>query len=316
MDKPWWIWAIFFAVVASLWALDQGVLHKKNKEVTFKESIFFTLFYMFCSLLFAGFVWYELGSPSAKLYLTGYLVEFTLSLDNIFAISLIMNYFAIPRIYQHRVLFWGILGAVIFRGIMIALGAVLIAKFHWVLYLFSAFLIYTGIKMIAVSEEDEMNVEENKLLNFLKKRVRITEDHHENKFLVKLPDSTGKLITYATPAGIAVLLIEIADVIFAVDSVPAIFAITSDAFIVYTSNIFAILGLRNLYFALDALLHRFKYLKYSLAIVLMFIGGKIFAVEIFNMDHFPEWISLTTTVTLLAGGMIYSLIKTKDEVVE
>jgi tellurite resistance protein TerC len=314
MEKPLWVWGLFFAVVLVLWILDQGLLHKKNEEISFKQSIGLTVLYMFFALMFGMWVWYYLGAKSGKLFITGYLVEFTLALDNIFAISLIMTYFAIPRKYQHRVLFWGILGAIIFRGIMIALGATLIAKFHWILYFFSAFLIYTGIKMIAVVDEEAKDMGESKILKFLMKKLRVTKEHHGEKFIVKLPDVTGKLVTFLTPAGIAILFIEIADVVFAVDSVPAIFAITSDPYIVYTSNIFAILGLRNLYFALDALLHRFKYLKYSLSIVLIFIGSKIFIVDIFGMDHFPEWISLSTTIGLIVGGVVYSLFKTKKTV--
>lgn len=308
------MWGVFFAIIAVLWILDQGIIHKKNKEIGFKESITYTIIYMFVALLFGGWVWYELGAGPGKLYITGYLVEFTLAMDNIFAISLIMTYFAIPRIYQHRVLFWGIMGAIIFRGIMIGAGAAVIEEFEWVLYLFAIFLIFTGIKMLFASggDDEEMKVEDNKFLMFLKRKLPVSDEHHDDKFLIKLPDTkTGKLKWFLTPAGIALILCEFADVIFAVDSVPAIFAITKDPFIVYTSNIFAILGLRNLYFSLDAMIHRFKYLKYSLSIVLIFIGGKIFVGHL--VGHIPEWVSLLVTVLLLGGGVVYSLIKTRGQ---
>jgi tellurite resistance protein TerC len=314
MEKPLWMWGMFFAIIATLWVLDQGVLHKKNKVVSFKESIFLTILYMVIALGYGGWIWYELGATSGKQYITGYLVEFTLAMDNIFAISLIMTYFAIPRIYQHRLLFWGIMGAIVFRGIMIAAGAAIIDEFHWVLYIFASFLIFTGIKMLIVSNDEEQKVEDNKFLMFIKSKLRVTEEHHGQNFIVKKPSPiNGKLVWFFTPAGIALILIEFADVIFAVDSVPAIFAITKDPFIVYTSNIFAILGLRNLYFALDAMIHRFKYLKYSLSLVLIFIGGKMFIPLFTDFKHIPEWISLTVTLVLLIGGVIFSMYKTREK---
>ncbi|HCR85200.1 MAG TPA: hypothetical protein DIV86_00825 [Alphaproteobacteria bacterium] len=306
------MWGLFFGIVLTLWIIDQGVLHKKNREIGFRESIIMTLIYMAVALGYGAWVWFELGAISGKQYITGYLVEFTLAMDNIFAISLIMAYFAIPRKYQHRLLFWGIFGAVVFRGIMIAAGSAVIEEFEWVLYFFAAFLVFTGIKMLVMVGQEEMKVEDNKFLMWLKSKLPVSDHHHGEKFIVKLPDTTtGKLKWFLTPAGIALILIEFADIIFAVDSVPAIFSITKDPFIVYTSNIFAILGLRNLYFALDAMIHRFKYLKYSLAIVLIFIGGKLFAAPI--IGHLPEWVSLTVTVLLLGGGVLYSFIKTKGQ---
>jgi tellurite resistance protein TerC len=210
-------------------------------------------------------------------YFTGFFVEKSLAMDNVFVISLIFTYFAIPRIYQHRVLVWGILGVIVLRGIMIGLGAALINQFDWILFIFGAFLLITGIKMLVIADK-EPDIAGNPILKFLRKHLNVTDELHGEKFFVKGPDpkGCGKLVRFATPLFLALVLIEFADLIFAVDSVPAIFAITTDPYIVYTSNIFAILGLRALYFALAAMVHRFHYLKYALSLVLIFIGAKIF----------------------------------------
>jgi tellurite resistance protein TerC len=239
------------------------------------------------------------------------LIEKSLALDNVFVIALIFAYFAIPRMYQHRVLFWGILGVIVLRAIMIGLGAAIVDQFGWVLYLFGAFLILTGVKMLWMID-NMPDIGNNPLLKLMRKRMRVTDGLHGNRFWVKRPASAAAdapMVWWATPLFFALVLIEFADLIFAVDSVPAIFAITDDPFIVYTSNIFAILGLRALYFALAAVIHRFKYLKYALAAVLIFIGGKIFYNQIFGkMD---PWISLGVTFGLLAVGIIVSLYKTR-----
>jgi tellurite resistance protein TerC len=223
---------------------------------------------------------------------------------------MIFGYFAVPRKYQHRVLFWGILGVIVMRGIMIALGAAMVSQFSWVLYLFGAFLLFTGIKMLWMADT-ESNVGENPLLGFLRRHLRVTESFHGQRFWVKEPDASGKLVWTATPLFMCLMLVEAVDLIFAVDSVPAIFAITQDPFIVYTSNIFAILGLRALYFALAAMIHRFRYLKYALALVLVFIGCKIFAVNLFG--KMPAWISLSVTFGLISGGIVYSLWRTRQD---
>jgi tellurite resistance protein TerC len=238
-------------------------------------------------------------------------VEKTLAMDNVFVIAMIFTYFAIPRQYQHRVLFWGILGVIVLRGIMIGLGATLVAQYHWVLYIFVVFLILTGIKMLFAGDA-EMDISQNPVLKFLKRRMHVTEDLHGHAFFVKRPDATGRLVRYATPLFLALVLIEIADVIFAVDSVPAVFAITSDPFIVYTSNIFAILGLRALYFALAAIIHRFHYLKYALSVLLVFIGSKIFVADLMGWEKFPASWSLGVTFAILAAGVIFSLWKTRE----
>ncbi len=238
------------------------------------------------------------------------MVEKTLAMDNIFVIALIFAFFSVPREYQHRVLFWGILGVIILRGIMIGLGATIVEQYHWVLYIFAAFLILTGFKMLFMADK-EHKIEENGLVRFLKRRMNVTEELHGHDFFVKKPDPvTGKIRRFATPLFLALVMIEIADLVFAVDSVPAVFTITTDPYIVYTSNIFAILGLRALYFALDAILHRFAYLKYALSVLLIFIGSKIFIADALGWEKFPpEW-SLGITFVILGVGVAYSLWKT------
>jgi tellurite resistance protein TerC len=312
MDKPLWMWGAFLGVVIVLLILDLGFLHKKEKEISIKESLLMSAFYITIGLLFGGFVWLELGATAGKEYITGFIVEKTLALDNIFVISLVFAYFAVPRIYQHRVLFWGILGVIVLRAIMIGLGAAIVSEFSWVLYIFAIFLIVTGVKMFFMVDK-EMDIANNPLLKFMKKRMRIANELHGKKFSVMLPakDNPNKNVRWFTPLFVALIIIEFVDLIFAVDSVPAIFAITTDPYIVYTSNIFAILGLRALYFALNAVIHRFKYLKYSLAMVLVFIGGKVVVAGILGIEKVPPSISLSVTAALLFGGVIYSLIKTK-----
>ena len=232
-------------------------------------------------------------------------------MDNVFVIALIFTFFAIPRQYQHRVLFWGILGVIVLRALMVGMGAALVSEFSWVLYLFGAFLVFTGIKMWLMVDHVP-DIADNPLLKFLKKHMRVTEQLHGNAFWVRQADPlTGKLARTATPLFLALVMIELVDLVFAVDSVPAIFAITTDPFIVYTSNIFAILGLRALYFALAAMIHRFKYLKYALALVLVFIGTKIFLVGF--IGKFPPAISLGVTFGLIAGGVFVSLWKTRGQ---
>lgn len=245
--------------------------------------------------------------------MTAFVVEKTLALDNVFVIALIFSYFAIPRQYQHRVLFWGILGVIVLRGLMIGLGATLVAEYSWVLFIFAAVLIFTGIKML-VTDDKEMDLNANPVLKFMRKRFRVTETLHGNNFFVNQAEAkTGTIQRYMTPLFLALILIEIADLVFAVDSVPAVFAITSDPNIVYTSNIFAILGLRALYFALAAVLHRFHYLKYALAILLVFIGSKVFVAEAMGWEKFPASWSLGITFATLTMGVVYSLWKSKDQ---
>lgn len=312
VDRSLWMWGIFVAIVIVLLALDLGLFHRKQHTIGIKESLAFSLFYFVISLLFGVFVWYQLGAQTGKEFFTGYLIEKSLSMDNIFVISLIFSYFAIPTKYQHRVLFYGILGVIILRGILIGLGAALVNDFEWVLYLFAAFLLFTGVKML-INVEKDMSLEENWLIKTLKHRVRVTDELHGKLFFVKLlHPKTGKMTRYATPLLLALVVVELVDIIFAIDSVPAIFSITTDPYVVYTSNIFAILGLRALYFALSAIIYRFKYLKYALALILIFISSKVFICGIFSIEKFPANISLGVTLALLAGGILFSLYKTRE----
>lgn len=311
LGKPVWVWLAFVGIVITLLAFDLGVLHRKQREISVGESLWLSAGYITAALIFGSWVWWYFGSASGMAYVTGFLVEKSLSMDNVFVIAMIFGYFAVPRIYQHRVLFWGILGVIVLRAMMIGLGATLVAQFSWVLYVFGAFLLLTGIKMLIVADHDP-DIGNNPVLKFMRSRMRVTGALHGQRFFVRIPDpDTGRLAWFATPLFLALALIEIADLIFAVDSVPAIFAITTDPFIVYTSNIFAILGLRALYFALAAAIERFKYLKYALALVLIFIGSKIFAVGI--IGKIPAAISLSVTLGLLTGGVVYSLWRTRGE---
>lgn len=314
LGTPTWMWTVFISLVLGLLALDLGVLHKNSKEIGIRESLLMSGFYIAIGLAFGGWIWYQSGQQSAMEYVTGFVVEKSLAMDNIFIIAMIFSYFAIPRQYQHRVLLWGILGVIILRGIMIAGGAAIVENFHWVLYLFAAFLVFTGLKMLFSSDHDEADIGNNRILKFLRSRLPVTEKLHGEKFFVKETDATtGKLKTFVTPLFLALIMVEIADLIFAVDSIPAIFAITTDPFIVYTSNIFAILGLRALYFALAALIHRFAYLKYALAAVLVFVGSKIFVADMLGIAKIPPAVSLGVTVAILATGIIGSLIATRKE---
>ena len=310
LGKPLWMWLLFIGVVVALLAFDLGVLHKDDHQIGVAESLRMSAMYIILGLSFAGFVYWQMGTEPAAQYLTAFVVEKTLAMDNIFVIALIFGFFAIPREYQHRVLFWGILGVIVLRGIMIGLGATLVEHYSWVLYVFAVFLIFTGIKMLFVDEASH-DLSGNKLVQFMRKRFRVTDELHGNSFIVKQPDPrTGKLVRFATPLLLALVMIEIADLVFAVDSVPAVFTITTDPYIVYTSNIFAILGLRALYFALAAILHRFAYLKYALSLLLVFIGSKIFIADLMGWEKFPPTWSLGITFAILGAGVVFSLWKT------
>ncbi|WP_431297931.1 TerC family protein [Tabrizicola sp. BL-A-41-H6] len=312
LSKPVWMWLLFVGIVIALLVFDLGVLNKKDHEIGVNESLRLSALYIALGVGFSGFVWWQIGFEESKLYLTAFVVEKTLALDNVFVIALIFTYFAIPRMYQHRVLFWGILGVIVLRGIMIGLGATLVAQYSWVLYIFAVFLIFTGIKMM-FTDDKETDISQNPVLKFMKRRMNVTEKLHGNAFWVKEQDAKGKAVWFATPLFLALVLVEIADLVFAVDSVPAVFAITTDPFIVYTSNIFAILGLRALYFALAAVLHRFHYLKYALALLLVFIGSKIFVADALGLEKFPANLSLGITFAILAAGVIYSLWRSRND---
>ena len=315
LGQATWLWLVFIGVVVALLAFDLGVLHRDDHEIGIRESLWLSGGYISVATLFGGWLWWQLGAQSGIDYFTGFIVEKSLSMDNVFVIAMIFSFFAIPRQYQHRVLFWGILGAIVLRAVMIGLGAALVTQFSWVLYIFGAFLVITGIKMLSMSEDDAPDLANNALVRWLQRHLRVTPTLHGNTFFVRAPhptegDKKGAVL-WATPLFLALCMVEMADLIFAVDSVPAIFAITTDPFIVYTSNIFAILGLRALYFALAAMVHRFVYLKYALAMVLVFIGGKIFLVNL--IGKIPSWVSLGVTVGLIAGGVLVSLWKTRGQ---
>jgi len=312
LGKPAWMWLAFISVVFALLAFDLGVLHRKSKEIDVAESLLLSAAYISLGLLFGAWVWWYLGAQSGIEYLTGFAIEKTLAMDNVFIIAVIFTYFSIPRVYQHRVLFWGVLGVIVLRGIMIGIGAPLVENYSWILYVFAVFLIVTGIKMMWVGDQGS-DLSSNPVLVWMKRRFNVTEELHGDKFFIKKIDpATGQESSFITPLFLSLVLIEFADVIFAVDSVPAIFLITTDPFIVYTSNIFAILGLRALYFALAAMVNRFKYLKYALSVLLIFIGSKIFIAWAMGWDKFPPAWSLGITVAILLIGVLYSLWRTRD----
>ncbi len=314
LGKEAWIWLVFVGVVVTLLALDLGVLHNHESEIEVKESLLLSAGYISVATAFGAWVWWIMGAQAGTEFFTGFMIEKSLSMDNVFVIALIFSYFAIPRQFQHRVLFWGILGVIVLRAIMIGLGAALIHQFSWILYVFGAFLVATGIKMWMVADHMP-DIAGNAVLQFLRKRMRVTDNLHGRAFFVQQPDPvTGQQVRWATPLFLALCMVELIDLVFAVDSVPAIFAITNDPFIVYTSNIFAILGLRALYFALAAMIHRFAYLKYALALVLVFIGSKIFLVGFVGKT--PPSISLGVTFGLIVGGVLVSLWKTRQPVAD
>lgn len=315
MGKPVWTWIGFVALVGALLAFDLGVLHKKSHAIGVAESLKLSAFYIAIGLLFGGVVWLWLGQQSGVEYLTGFVVEKSLAMDNIFVIAMIFSYFAVPPAYQHRVLVYGILGVLILRGLMIWAGAALVTQFSWVLYIFAAFLIITGVKMLFGGHEKK-DLGDSRILAFIKRHMRVSNSLDGEKFFTREKDETGRLRRVATPLFLALLMVEFADLIFAVDSIPAIFAITTDPYVVLTSNVFAILGLRALYFALAAMIERFVYLKYALAAVLIFIGSKIFIADMLGLAKIPPLLSLTVTLGILAAGIFGSLWKTRKPAID
>ena len=307
LGKPVWMWLSFIGIVIVLLALDLGVLHRKQREIAITESLVLSAVYISLGLAFGGWIWWYMGETAGMQYVTGFVIEKSLAMDNVFVIAMIFTYFAVPRLYQHRVLFWGILGVIVLRAIMIGVGATLVDQFSWVLYIFAAFLIFTGVKMWQTADA-VYDVAANPVLKWVRKRFNVTAQLHGERFFVKVNG-----VRHITPLFLALIMIEIVDLVFAVDSVPAIFAITTDPFIVYTSNIFAILGLRALYFALAAMVHRFHYLKYALAVLLVFIGSKIFVADAFGLAKITPPVSLAVTFAILAAGIGYSLWKTRQQ---
>ncbi len=290
-----WPWIFFNAFVLLMLALDLGVFHRQSKKITFKNAMIWSAVWIGLAMIFNGWIYYSMGKQPAIEFLTGYLVEKSLSVDNIFVFVLLFGFFKVPDEYRHRVLFWGVIGALVMRAIFIAVGAVLISKFHWIIYLFGAFLVYTGYKMFKKSAADT-HPEDNPLVKWFVKRGKVTSEYHGKKFFVNM---NGKNL--ATPLFLCLLSVEFTDLIFAVDSIPAIFAITKDPFIVYTSNVFAILGLRSLYFALEGVITKFPYLRFGLAIILIFIGIKMLLVDVFKIPVAASLgvIALVLTISIL-----------------
>jgi tellurite resistance protein TerC len=314
MDTPIWLWIGFNIFVLAMLALDLGVFHRKSHAVSGKEALTWSLVWISLSLVFNAviyFYWDRMAPNStytngeaALAFFTGYLIEKSLSVDNIFVFILIFSFFAVPAAYQHRVLFWGILGALIMRGTLIAVGAALLEEFHWIIYVFGAFLIFTGIRM-ALQHEEHVQPDKNPVVKFFRRFMPVTENFEKDQFFVR---RAGKL--FATPLFLILLVVESTDLIFAVDSIPAIFAVTRDPFIVYTSNVFAILGLRALYFLLANVMDKFRYLKFGLSAVLVFIGVKMVIVDFYKI---PIGISLGVVAGILTISILASLWKARKE---
>lgn len=309
MDQLW-LWIGFNAFVLALLALDLGVFHRHAHTVSVREAGLWSVIWICLSLTFNGVVYlfWDRLSPGSSLtnaeaglaFFTGYLIEKSLSVDNIFVFVLIFSYFAVPAIYQHRVLFWGILGALVMRGILIAVGAALLKEFHWIVYVFGGFLIFTGVKM-ALHRDAELHPEKNPLVRLFRRLIPITEVYEGERFLIR---RAGKWM--ATPLLLVLVMVESTDLIFAVDSIPAIFAVTDDPFLVYTSNVFAILGLRSLYFVLAGVIDKFHYLKLGLSAVLTFVGLKMLLIDVYKI---PVLVSLAVIATILTAAVIASLLR-------
>lgn len=317
MEEPIWLWTAFNFFVLLMLALDLGVFHRKAHAVSAKEALTWTAVWIGLALTFnAGiyFFWNRIipnssysNTEAALAFFTGYLIEKSLSVDNIFVFILIFSFFAVPAAYQHRVLFWGILGALVMRGTLILVGVALLEQFHWVIYLFGAFLIFTGIRM-AFHRDEEIHPEKNPVVRFFRKLVPVTENFERDKFFIR------RAATWmATPLFLVLLIIESTDLVFAVDSIPAIFAVTRDPFIVYTSNVFAILGLRALYFLLADVMGKFEYLKLGLSAVLTFVGVKMVIADLYKI---PVGLSLVVVAGILAASIIISLRKARRQAVK
>jgi tellurite resistance protein TerC len=303
-----WLWIGFNLFVLLMLALDLGVFHRKAHVVSIKEATIWSLVWIILAMVFnlGLYLFWDRISPAsdysnseaALAFFTGYLIEKSLSVDNIFVFVLIFTFFAVPAAYQHRVLFWGIIGALLMRGTLIAVGAALLKEFHWIIYVFGAFLIFTGIRM-ALHRNEKMHPEQNPLVKLLRRVMPVTENYEDDKFFIR---RVGKLM--ATPLFLVLLLVESTDLVFAVDSIPAIFAVTDDPFIVYTSNVFAILGLRSLYFLLAGVVDRFYYLKLGLSVVLVFVGIKMVMVDLYKI---PVGLSLGVIASILTISVVASL---------
>jgi tellurite resistance protein TerC len=299
MSHQMLLWGGFGTFVLIMLALDLGVFHRQARVVDVKEALRWSAMWIALAMLFniGVYLWY--GTDAALAFLTGYVLEESLSVDNLFVFLMILSYFSVPLVYQHKVLFWGILGALLMRGLMIAVGTALIQMFHWVLYLFGGFLVLTGVKM-ALQRHGEIHPEQNPVVRLFTRFMPVTAAYHAEQFFVRLD---GRW--FATPLFIVLLMVEVTDVVFALDSIPAVLAVTTDPFIVYTSNVFAILGLRSLFFALSGLMGLFHYLRYGLAVVLVFIGTKMLLADVW---HIPVYIALAVVAGVLLLSVLASLI--------
>ncbi len=303
------VWVLFTVFILALIAIDLGLFHREASVLTTRQAMRFTAFWVFLGLSFTAFIYLlyqgsDFGTDlhprtAAVYYLTGYLLELSLSLDNVFVIALIFNYFKVPELHRHRLLFWGILGALVFRITLILLGVWLLERFDWLFYIFGVFLLYSAVKMLRSDEDVEPS--RNAVVLFFKRFFPVTKQYYEGKFFVR-----RRHLLAATPLFIALIVIETTDILFAFDSIPAILSVTTDPFLVFSSNAFAILGLRSLYFVLAALMDTFSYLRYALAGILFFIGLKMLA---HNFLHLPEWFSLVVIAALLLGGILFSVWK-------
>jgi tellurite resistance protein TerC len=299
-----WGWIGFNVVVLAILALDLGVLHRKSETVSLRESAVWSAVWVALSLSFAFAIYRTMGKQSGLEFLTGYLIEYALSVDNIFVFVLIFSYFGVPAKYQHRVLFWGIIGALVLRGVMIVAGSALVSRFAWTLYIFGAFLVATGLRMALQKDAAVYNPQRDPVLRLSRRLMPVTSDYHGKNFFVRERDAAGRLRTAATPLFIVLLIVDTTDVIFATDSIPAIFAVTRDPFIVYTSNICAVLGLRALYFLLANVVDKFVYLKLGLSVVLIFIGAKMLLEQVF---HIPILASLGVVAAVLGTSIFASV---------
>jgi len=302
LENKYILWGGFNILVLIMLAIDLGIFHRKDHKISVKEGLVWSVIWIVVALIFNVFVYFWHGHEAALQFFTGYLIERSLSIDNIFVFLLVFTYFKVPDQYQYKVLFWGILGALVLRGLFIALGAILIATFHWVIYIFGAFLVYTGIKM-GVTEDKQIEPEKNPVLRSLRKIMPITKSYVNGHFITRV-----NMKRYGTPLLVVLVVVETTDIVFAVDSIPAIFAITLDPFIVYTSNVFAILGLRALYFAIAGLMDMFQYLKYGLSSILTYVGIKMLISGFFKI---PDLISLGIIALLLTASIVASIVKKK-----
>lgn len=309
IQVPTAFWIGFLGFVLLMLALDLGVFNRKAHTVSVREAGTWTAVWVSLALLFNVGLYFIYGPQVGLEFLTGYLIEYSLSVDNIFVFVLIFSAFAVPSQYQHRVLFWGILGALVMRGVLIAVGAALIENFHWIIYVFGAFLVFVGIRMFFSSEDETVDLEKNPLLRLMRRVFPVTEGYRESKFTVL--EGGRRMIT---PLLLVLVMIELTDLVFALDSIPAIFAITQEPFIVFTSNIFAILGLRSLYFLLAGIIHRFVYLRYGLAFILTFVGVKML-LEYFHIA-IPILVSLGIIISALAVSVIASLLSPREKHLE